>query len=111
MATLSRKLEHLGFTVEQDFELQDDGNGPYVRRWKSETAQPSQTAIDAVTDKQTDLASLEAALRRDLDESKALKALLFAVADVVPGTDRSRFVSKVRAIYRTLLQENPSIFS
>ena len=40
-------LEQLGFTPEVDFILQDDGQGVYVREWKSASPQPTEAEIEA----------------------------------------------------------------
>jgi len=43
----SQGLEKLGFTPEVDFSLQDDGQGAYIRKWMSESSQPTETEIEA----------------------------------------------------------------
>jgi hypothetical protein len=52
--SIGRGLKHLGFTPNEDFVLQDDGAGAYIKEWKSGSPQPSdaeiataQTAYDA----------------------------------------------------------------
>lgn len=42
----SNGLEKLGFTPNIDFVLQDDGDGVYIKEWKSGQPQPSVTAIE-----------------------------------------------------------------
>ena len=53
--SIARGLKHLGFTPNEDFVLQDDGAGAYIKEWKSGSPQPSdaeiataQTAHDAL---------------------------------------------------------------
>ena len=40
-------LEHLGFDPDKDFVLSDDGNGVYIREWKSASPQPTEAEIEA----------------------------------------------------------------
>jgi len=40
-------LIKLGFTPEIDFSLQDDGQGVYIREWKSASPQPTEAEIEA----------------------------------------------------------------
>ena len=47
MAFSANGLIQLGFTGEVDFVLQDDGDGPYIKTWLSDDAQPSVSAIEA----------------------------------------------------------------
>ncbi len=39
-------LKQLGFS-EEDYQLQDDGAGAYIKEWYSKTAQPSDSDINA----------------------------------------------------------------
>ena len=39
-------LQQLGFTLEVDFSLQNDGDGNYIRSWMSASPQPSESAIE-----------------------------------------------------------------
>jgi hypothetical protein len=43
----SNGLEKLGFTPNVEFVLQDDGNGVYIKEWKSASPQPTETEIEA----------------------------------------------------------------
>ena len=43
----SKGLEQLGFDPINDFVLQDDGAGTYIRDWNSASPQPSEAEIDA----------------------------------------------------------------
>ena len=43
----SQGLEKLGFTPEFDFSLQDDGQGAYIKEWKSASLQPTESEIEA----------------------------------------------------------------
>jgi len=40
-------LEHLGFDPNKDFVLSDDGNGVYIREWKSASPQPTESEIES----------------------------------------------------------------
>ena len=40
-------LQQLGFTLEVDFSLQNDGDGTYIRSWMSASPQPSEAEIEA----------------------------------------------------------------
>ena len=40
-------LEHLGFDPDKDFVLSDDGNGVYIREWKSASPQPTESEIES----------------------------------------------------------------
>jgi hypothetical protein len=44
----AKGLIHLGFMPEIDFETQDDGNGPYIKDWKSSSTKPTDAEIEAV---------------------------------------------------------------
>tara|TARA_R110002012_G_scaffold315508_1_gene529385 strand:+ start:118 stop:387 length:270 start_codon:yes stop_codon:yes gene_type:complete len=39
-------LIQLGFVLEKDFILQDDGNGVYIRDWLSNKPQPTESEIE-----------------------------------------------------------------
>jgi len=39
-------LQQLGFLTNEDFSLQDDGDGIYIRRWLSDKPQPSESEIE-----------------------------------------------------------------
>ena len=39
-------LIQLGFKHDEDFIVQDDGNGAYIREWKSASPQPSESEIE-----------------------------------------------------------------
>ena len=39
-------LIKLGFKPDADFGLQDDGAGPYIKEWKSESPQPTEAEIE-----------------------------------------------------------------
>jgi hypothetical protein len=45
----STGLQKLGFTPNIDYSLQDDsdGNGPYIKEWKSASPQPSEAEIES----------------------------------------------------------------
>lgn len=43
----TKSLQKLGFTPEVDFSLQDDGQGVYIKEWKSASPQPSEADIEA----------------------------------------------------------------
>ena len=43
----SKGLEHLGFNRYNDYVLQDDGAGAYIREWNSASPQPSEATIEA----------------------------------------------------------------
>jgi len=47
MTITSNGLEKLGFTPNIDFVLQDDGNGVYIKEWKSASPQPTEAEIEA----------------------------------------------------------------
>jgi len=42
----SHGLMKLGFKPDADFGLQDDGAGPYIKEWKSESPQPTEAEIE-----------------------------------------------------------------
>ena len=45
--TTSNGLEQLGFTLNIDFVLQDDGDGVYIKEWNSkERSQPTEAEIE-----------------------------------------------------------------
>jgi hypothetical protein len=39
-------LRKLGFKSDADFELQDDGAGPYIKEWTSASPQPTEAEIE-----------------------------------------------------------------
>lgn len=43
----SEGLEKLGFSSGTDFVLQDDGQGVYIKEWKSASPQPTEAEIEA----------------------------------------------------------------
>ena len=43
----SQGLKKLGFKVEVDFSLHEDGNGVYIKDWYSASPQPSEAEIEA----------------------------------------------------------------
>jgi hypothetical protein len=43
--SIARGLKHLGFTPNEDFVLQDDGAGAYIKEWLSGSPQPSDDEI------------------------------------------------------------------
>ena len=47
--SIAKGLKQLGFTPEVDFVCQDDGDGkgPYISKWLSSSAQPSESEITA----------------------------------------------------------------
>ena len=47
MAITAQGLENLGFTLLEDFILQNDGNGTYIKEWLSDDTQPTVSAIEA----------------------------------------------------------------
>ena len=44
--SISKALEKLGFDPINDFILQDDGDGVYIRDWMSASPQPSEAEIE-----------------------------------------------------------------
>lgn len=76
---IAQGLISLGFEPLVDFVVQDDGDGPYIREWLSDAAQPSAEEIEAagpvvpdtVTPAQAKIALYEAGL---LNEVEALVA-------------------------------------
>jgi hypothetical protein len=40
-------LQKLGFTLDVDFSLQDDGDGAYIAQWNSASPQPTEAEIEA----------------------------------------------------------------
>lgn len=57
---------------DEDFELQDDGEGPYVKEWRDSRPRPSKNQINNVSDVDADIASKE---RFSLKLPKQLKYL------------------------------------
>ena len=47
MAITAKGLQQLGFVSTTDFVLQDDGNGAYIREWKSASPQPTEAEIES----------------------------------------------------------------
>jgi len=43
----SKGLQNLGFILEVDFSLYDDGNGVYIKEWNSASPQPSDAEIES----------------------------------------------------------------
>jgi len=43
----SEGLEQLGFDPKTDFVLRDDGQGVYIKEWKSASPQPTEAEIEA----------------------------------------------------------------
>lgn len=87
-----------------DYTLRDDGDGPYIERWNRPERKPTQSELDAVTPEQVRLAEnsrLDARAQREIDNSRALKAVVLWVAAklaISPAQARNEIV----AIYRTL---------
>ena len=43
----SQGLKRLGFKLEVDFSLHEDGNGVYIKEWNNASPQPSEAEIEA----------------------------------------------------------------
>ena len=43
----SKGLKKLGFVLEVDFSLHEDGNGVYIKEWNSASPQPTEAEIEA----------------------------------------------------------------
>ena len=46
MAITAKGLQHLGFVLNKDFLLKDDGGGVYIAQWSSGEPQPSVAVIE-----------------------------------------------------------------
>ena len=58
-------LMHLGFEVEKDFVLRDDGNGVYIEQWLSSSDRPTTADIEAAhAEWQSEYDALEYARKR-----------------------------------------------
>ena len=68
---IGRGLKHLGFKPGIDFNCQDDGEGPYIAAWLSESPQPSQEAI-AIAEAAAIRNSAASALSSSAEQARAL---------------------------------------
>ena len=87
-----------------DWEIIDfrDGRGPQIAKWNRPEPQPSTKTLDAVTDEQADDARLDADATAAIENSKALKAIIRAVANNLPGKSGDAFMKEVRDIFKAL---------
>ncbi len=104
MANLHHKLLHIfPDYAEGDWTVGSTaGAAPVIEIWNRAEAQPSQATLDAVTQQEEDDAVAEAGTKRELDNVKALRAVVYAIADHIPGTSRQELAQEVRAIYKAI---------
>jgi hypothetical protein len=85
MTITSNGLEKLGFTPNIDFVLQDDGNGVYIKEWKSASPQPTEAEIEAA---HAEWEAEQAATQYQRDrkaEYPAIEELIVALAEFQEG--------------------------
>lgn len=81
MAITAEGLQQLGFTPEVDFSLQNDGDGTFVAKWKSELPQPSVDDIEAAhAEWQAEYDSQEYARKRE-QEYPSIQECVHAILD------------------------------
>lgn len=74
MDDLYYRLLHLGFS-RADFELRDDGLGPYIAKWNNESPQPNLASLEAVSKEQVEAAQERGAAKSVFREAAVDKLL------------------------------------
>jgi len=95
----SQGLKQLGFKLDTDYVLQDDGSGTYIREWNSSEPQPTEAVIETAhglwqtewdsqeyaRKRKTEYPSIEECVHAILDDDLiALQAKRSAVKDKYP---------------------------
>jgi hypothetical protein len=99
-------LEKLGFTPEIDFNLQDDGQGVYIREWMSASPQPTEAEIEAAN---TEWEAEQAATQYQRDraaEYPSIEALVVALWEGVVE-ERMAAVTALEAIRQQVKARYP----
>ena len=106
MTITSNGLEKLGFTPNIDFVLQDDGNGVYIKEWKSASPQPTEAEIEAAhAEWETEQAATQ--YQRDrAAEYPSIEALVVALWEGVVE-ERMSAVTALEAIRQEIKSRYP----
>ena len=84
MIGTSAKLQALGFEDLEDFRVRADENGEHIE-WYSQSPQPTQAQLDAVTDQQATAALENKRIRRSFELSKKDQVLIKWIAQRTGG--------------------------
>ena len=102
----SMGLIKLGFVNEEDFVLQDDGDGVYIRDWLSDKPQPTESEIETATAKwQTEYDS-QAYARNRQAEYPSLDDLIVALWEGVVE-ERMASVTALEALRQAVKTKYP----
>ena len=92
-------LLKLGFNQE-DFMLQDDGEGAYIKEWRSDKPQPSAEAIKTAQDEyDTEYASLEYARKRKAEYDQLNQFELIGEDSINGTTNHKDAILAIKAKY------------
>lgn len=86
---------------ENDWELQDNGDGPQITRWSRPESQPSDTVLAAVSQAQIDSRQESHGLARAFEMSKKDQVLIKWIAQRTGGGTPASIMTELRNIWRT----------
>ena len=102
----TQALEKLAFTPDADFILQDDGQGVYIKEWKSASPQPTEAEIEAAhTEWETEQAATQYQRDRAV-EYPSIEALVVALWEGVVE-ERMSAVTALEAIRQEIKSRYP----
>lgn len=95
---LYKTLLHLGFR-DDDFDLQDDGAGPYIKAWRRPEKQPTEAEIEAAAPAVIAALQAEEAKRIESHTARAdAKQALAALDTIISGIDGATLAQAKAAI-------------
>ena len=93
-------LNRLGFTSIDDFILQDDGDGVYIKEWSSDQPQPSEEDITTAHNEwQTEYDSQEYARNRKIEYDALNQFELISDDDVNGTTTHKDAIAAIKTKY------------
>lgn len=98
MATTATKLQALGFEPLVDFRVKADENGERIQ-WLSQSPQPTQAQLDAVTDQQAADAVDNQRVKQAFELSKKDKVLIKWIAQRTGGGTAQSIKAELKAIW------------
>jgi hypothetical protein len=98
MANTAQKLIALGFENLTDFIVRADENGERIE-WFSQSPQPTQAQLDAVTDQQAADAVENERIKRSFELSRKDKVLIKWIAQRTGGGTAAEIRSELKAIW------------
>jgi hypothetical protein len=102
----SKGLEKLGFDRDNDFSLQDDGAGAYIKEWNSASPQPSVADIEAADTEWTANFNAQAYARNRQAEYPSIDDLVVAMWEGVVE-ERMASVTRLEGLRQAIKQKYP----